>query len=224
MLVRRASDLRERMDEPDCDPARLRNTYAQFELVNRLMTGWRRAFLRYLSPRLVAGSTLLDLGCGGGDLARSFARWGEKRGAPLRITAIDPDPRALAFAVSRPPVAGVEYLRCDAEALARTGRRFDCVVSNHVLHHLSADEVTGFLQLSGALARQVALHSDVRRHPGAWLAFGLVKPLFRDSFIVEDGLRSIRRAFTPDELRALLPSGWRHEAAAPFRNLAVLER
>lgn len=210
------------MDDPDCDPVRLHNTYVQFALVNRLVSGWERVFRRYLAPRLARGSTVLDVGCGGGDLARRLARWGERRGTPLRITAVDPDPRALAFARTR-PVAGVRYLEVDAEELANDGRRFDCVISNHVLHHLPADRITGFLELSGQLSAGLALHNDLRRHAAAWLAFSLTRPFFLRSFIVEDGLRSIRRSFTPDELRDLLPSGWRVDTLAPFRNLVVRE-
>jgi 2-polyprenyl-3-methyl-5-hydroxy-6-metoxy-1,4-benzoquinol methylase len=227
VLGRRASALRERMDEPDCDPLLLRNTYAQFDLVNRMVAGWERLFRRYLAPRLTAGSSVLDVGCGGGDLARRLAAWGERRGVPLRVTAIDPDPRALAFARAQPAAgtgAGIEYLRADAEALAATGRRFDCVISNHLLHHLPAGSLARFLQVSGELSRSLALHNDLSRHGAAWLAFSLTRPFFRRSYIVEDGLRSIRRSFTPTELRALVPDGWRVEAMAPFRTLAILER
>lgn len=224
MLHERASELRERMDAPDCDQELLSNTYAQFATVNRLLSGWGRAFRLHLAPRLTAGSTLLDVGCGGGDLARRIARWGISRGEPLHVTAIDPDPRALAFATSQPPVEGVEYRSCSAQELAERGDSFDCVISNHVLHHLDDEEVSDFLEVSASLTRRVALHNDLRREPVAWFAFALTRPLFRRSFIVDDGLRSIRRSFTPAELEELLPSGWRLERLAPFRQLVLLER
>jgi 2-polyprenyl-3-methyl-5-hydroxy-6-metoxy-1,4-benzoquinol methylase len=227
VLGRRASDLRERMDEPDCDRLLLRNTYAQFALVNRMVTGWDRLFRRYLAPRLAPGSSVLDVGCGGGDLARRLVAWSGSRGVPLTVTAIDPDPRALAFAreqTAAGPGAAIEYLLADAEELAAAGRRFDCVISNHLLHHLPAGELPRFLEVSGELSRSLALHNDLRRHGAAWLAFSLTRPLFRRSYIVEDGLRSIRRAFTPAELRVLCPDGWRVESLAPFRTLAILER
>jgi hypothetical protein len=41
------------------------------------------------------------------------------------------------------------------------------------------------------------------------------------TFIRVDGLRSIRRSFTVPELRDVLPGGWRAEAAAPHRVLAI---
>ena len=212
------------MDEPDCDPVRLRNTYAQFARVNRWLSGWRKVFERLLEPRLTPGASLLDIGCGGGDLARSLRRWSMAAGSPLEITAVDPDPRALAFAAQRTAPGEISYLQLTAEELLERGGRFDFVVSNHLIHHLEESRLHAFLEASERLGRRLVVHNDLRRHPAALLAFALTGPLFPRSYIVEDGLRSIRRSYTPVELRSLLPSGWRHETLAPFRNLLVFER
>lgn len=239
MLGERASWLRERMDDPACDPLLLRNTYRQFARVNALVTGWRRVFALHLAPRLKSGSTVLDVGCGGGDLARSLSLWSERAGTPVSVTAIDPDPRAIEFARSSPAPAGagfgravgagarlasVDFRLASAEELLSAGERFDVVVSNHLLHHLADAELPNFLETTAALARAAVIHNDMSRHPLAFAAFSLARPLFPRSFIVEDGLRSIRRAFTPDELRRRVPSGWRVLTFAPFRNLVILER
>ena len=57
----------EEMDRPDCDPVRLERTYAQFPLINAVVSGWRRNYLRYVRPVLAAqgGGTVLDIGAGG---------------------------------------------------------------------------------------------------------------------------------------------------------------
>src|SRR5690606_10838243 len=141
----RATWLRERMDDPDCDPTLLRNTYGQFALVNASISGWGRVFARHVAPLLEPGSTILDVGCGGGDLARRFRIWSERSGTPARVTAIDPDSRAIDFARSAAATHGVEYRHVSAEDLLRSGERFDVVVSNHVLHHLADEAVAPFL-------------------------------------------------------------------------------
>lgn len=212
------------MEDGDCDPLLLRNTYAQFSTVNRVVAGWGRLIERFLAPRLEAGSTVLDVGCGGGDLVRRLASWGESRGTPLAVTGIDPDARALSFARSRAVPRGVEYRRASLEELAANGERFHFVLSNHLLHHLSSDRVAPFLEASAAVVERTALHNDLRRHWLALAAFSLTGPLFPRSFIREDGVRSIRRSFIPSELRPLLPPGWRVEPMVPFRNLVILER
>lgn len=224
MLSERASWLRERMDDPACDPLLLRNTYRQFARVNPLVSGWRRVFEQHVVPRLHTTSTILDVGCGGGDLARSLRVWSERAGNAVSVTAIDPDPRAIEFARSEPAPSGVAFRHASAEELLGAGERFDVVVSNHLLHHLGDAELLPFLLTTAALARHAVLHNDMSRHPVAFAVFSLTRPFFPKSFIVEDGLLSIRRAFTADELRRRLPSGWRVVTLAPFRNLLLLEK
>lgn len=211
------------MDDRECDPQLLDNTYRQFARVNAAISGWGRVFSRHVAPHLSPGASILDVGCGGGDLARRFLAWSERAGAAARVTGIDIDPRAVDYAHTAPGTAGVEFRMASAEDLVRTGERFDVVVSNHVLHHLTDDELVPFLEVTAALARRAVVHSDGVRHPVAYGAFALSKPLFPRSFIVEDGLRSIRRSFTPTELRRAVPTGWVVRTLFPYRQLVMLE-
>lgn len=218
-LQKRAAHLREAMDDPACDLDRLRRTYAQFETLNRWLAGWRRIFDRRLRPVLGSGGSVLDVGCGGGDVARSLERWSAEVGVALDITGIDRDERALAFARAKTTGATVRYRRATPEELLAEGRRYDVVISNHVVHHLTEAEVVPFLDTTAALARKLVLHNDLRRSDLAYLAFAPLGLLVRGSFIVPDGLISIRRAFRPAELRRRLPEAWRVERHEPFRML-----
>lgn len=240
MLSERAIWLREQMDDPACDPLLLRNTYRQFARVNALVTGWRRVFARHLAPRLRNGTTILDVGCGGGDLARNLSEWSRRAGVRVYVIAIDPDPRAIGYATSAPLAAGaglarpchaknrqpraVDFRQTTAEELAWSSERFDIVVSNHLLHHLADAAIPSFLETTAALANGLVIHSDMSRHPLAYSAFSLTRPLFPQSFIVDDGLTSIRRAFTPDELRRRVWGDWEVRTMVPFRNLVILEK
>jgi len=227
LLRRRDEALRERMDEPDCDPTVLDRTYGQFAVLNQLLSGWHGAWTRTLRPAARAAATdrgvaeLLDVGCGGGDLARRLAAWAARDGVPLRILAIDPDQRALAFARRRTVPPSVTFGDDDALDLAAEGARFDLVVSNHVLHHLAVDEVATFLRASDQLARSTVLHNDLRRNPLAIPAFALFSLPFRGSYIREDGFRSIRRAYLPSELRPHLPPGFEAKPVGRFRQWIV---
>jgi len=221
VLRRRAGHLRERMDDPTCDPERLRATYAQFGAVNRLVSGWRLLYRRVLRPRLRPGRPyhLLDIGFGGGDIPRALLAWAEQDGVLLHVTAIDPDPRAAAFAQALPPSLHLSFEQIDTAGLLRRGAQFDFVVSNHLLHHLADAEV---VQLCGDSAQLggVVLHSDIARADTAYLGFAvLTAPFFRSSFITPDGLTSVRRSYTPAELRAVVPSGWRVSRPYPYRLL-----
>lgn len=221
-LVTRDERATEQMDDPDCDPAMLERTYAQFRLVNAVVAGWRATYRHQLRPHLRPDrpTTVLDVGSGGGDLARALARWAHRDGLDLRVTGIDPDPRAHAWARRQPPIAGVQFRRALSSELVAEGERFDLVVSNHLLHHLTADELQGLLADSRHLARTAAVHSDIQRGRLGYAQFSVgTWPLFRGSFIREDGLTSIRRSYTADELRPLVPQDWEVTATGRWRLL-----
>ncbi|TQL48725.1 2-polyprenyl-3-methyl-5-hydroxy-6-metoxy-1,4-benzoquinol methylase [Homoserinimonas aerilata] len=221
--MRRQPHLRELMDGPDCDPDALRRTYAGFGILNPVVSGWGATYRRLLRPLLSASvpRTLLDVGSGGGDLARRLARLARRDGLLLEVTGVDPDARAHAYA-SAHPAPGVRFVRATA---AQLDERFDFVVSNHVLHHLS--DVPGFLVETSRLARVMTVHSDISRSRFASVAFGAATapffpgPACGGSFIRPDGLVSIRRSFTPAELRELAGPDWRVIALNPTRLLAV---
>nr|WP_276612359.1 class I SAM-dependent methyltransferase [Kineococcus vitellinus] len=214
----------ELMDDPDCDLPALERTYAHFRVVNAVVAGWQLAYRRHVRPLLRDDrvTTVLDVGCGGGDLARALARWARRDGRRAQVTGIDPDPRAHAWAVRQPPVPGVSFRCAHSSDLVAEGRRFDLVVSNHVLHHLDEDGLRTLLEDSRALARDRVAHSDIARGAWAYRLFSLgSRPLAAGSFVREDGLTSIRRSYTPAELAAAAGPGWRVERPWPARNLLL---
>jgi 2-polyprenyl-3-methyl-5-hydroxy-6-metoxy-1,4-benzoquinol methylase len=115
---------------------------------------------------------------------------------------------------------GLSFRRAFSADLVAEGARFDFVVSNHVLHHLSARQLGGLLFDSERLVVDGGrvLHSDIERNSFAYVGFGLATwPFFRNSFIRADGLTSIRRSYTAQELRAAVPSPWRVVREFPSR-------
>ncbi|MET0886711.1 MAG: class I SAM-dependent methyltransferase [Mycetocola sp.] len=225
-LSTRDDALVERMDEPSCDRDTLFRTYADFPRVNRVVSGWRTTYLSQIRPRFTGPvHSLVDIGSGGGDVARALIDWARRDGVKLDVTAIDPDPRAADYVRTLPPALGFAYRECSSTDLVDEGARFDFVVSNHVLHHLAAAELGTVLADSKRLARRAVVHSDIRRSGAAYLLFSaFTAARFRGSFIREDGLLSIRRSYSRDELAALAPRGWTVKTQAPFRLLLVFER
>lgn len=222
-LSERDRDLRELMDDPDCDPRALDRTFRRFAVVNALVSGWRAVWRTHVMPALPPSGPgrVLDLGCGGGDLARALVRWAASDGFEVEVVGVDPDPRAIA-AATRTRQRGVTFREQTSADLAAAGERFDVVVSNHVLHHLDDDGWHGFLADSEHLATSRVIHSDIRRSRAAYRSYAIAAPLVAaGTFVRVDGLRSIRRSFTVPELRSALPAGWVAEAAAPHRVLAV---
>jgi 2-polyprenyl-3-methyl-5-hydroxy-6-metoxy-1,4-benzoquinol methylase len=226
-LARRDDDLRELMDDPACDPERLRRTLERFGVVNRLIAAWGTVYRNRVRPALATATgpvRLLDIGCGGGDVLRGLVARARADGFSVSAVGIDPDARSLAVARAAHPVRGVEFRQVDSAALAAAGERFDVVVSSHVVHHLSRNELQGVLRDSERLATRLAVHSDIARSRLAYAAYAIgITPLAPGTFLRTDGLRSIRRSWTAEELAEVVPTGWRVERPAPFRLLAVHE-
>ncbi|ARC57579.1 Ubiquinone/menaquinone biosynthesis C-methyltransferase UbiE [Frondihabitans sp. 762G35] len=233
-LTHRETRALELMDDPDCDLVALERTYRHFALVNGVVAGWRRVYRRRIRPLLEASPdgrlTVLDIGSGAGDVPRALADRARRDGYHLDILAVDPDPRAHAFATAerRSPVPGaapgrdatLAFDRTTSRALVDEGRRFDLVLSNHVLHHLDPVDLGDLLDDSARLATTLVLHNDIERSRLAYLLYAAATLLpFRGSFIRHDGLLSIRRSYRVDELRREVPAGWKVEGQFPFRLL-----
>ena len=227
-LAVRDERLVELMDDPGCDPDRLRATLRRFGTINRLVSGWGAVYRRILGPQLAAlgrPARVLDIGSGGGDLVLRLAAAARRDGLDVEWTGIDPDPRSHEVALERGGVDGVTFRCADAATLVGEGATFDAVLSNHVLHHLG-DALPGFAAESLDLSHGMVLHSDIER---SRLAYGLyavgITPFAPGTFLRTDGLRSIRRSYTAAELAAVLddamPGAWTVQTAAPFRVLAM---
>lgn len=221
-LTSRNTDLSEQMDHPDCDPVLLERTFRSFSTVNRLLSGWGRVYRREIRPHLAGHGgpmTIMDVGCGGGDVLVWLVERARRDGFAVDGIGIDPDPRAIAFARAHRHVEGVRF----EEMWLKDAAMADIVISNHMLHHLDDGEVVDMLRESRRHARVAVIHNDIRRGLLPLVLFQFLRPFFLNSFICGDGTLSIRRSFRPDELGALAGkpeaarSSWRLLRAGPFR-------
>lgn len=224
-LATRDTALAELMDDPACDPALLQRTLQRFELVNRLVSGWGVVYRTHVRPMLADSDgvvRILEIGCGAGDVLRRVVRRARADGFAVEGVGIDPDERALEVAERASGLAHVHYRRAYSRELVEEGSRFDLVISNHVVHHLDSAQLDGVIADSDALATRLSLHADIARGRIAYAAYAVgITPLAPGTFLRTDGLRSIRRSYTAQELAAALPDDWAVEQPVPFRLLAV---
>jgi len=218
-LSRRATD-GELLDEGVPDDEALRSL-ADIRFVNRWLgnLGRLRSIVRpYL--RSSAGPRLLDVGCGSADIPADLLR-----AAPARTLAVGVDIKMLHLTAAPPEVRRV---RADVRALPFRPGSFDVVLASLFLHHFDAPEVAAVLQGLFALTRGALVINDLRRARVPYVFGKATFPLlFRSRVSVEDGLLSIRRGFTEDELAAAFAEARipvRIERAFPYRLLAVAER
>lgn len=228
-LYNRQPDLVEQMDKEDCDPVKLKNTYIQFSLINGMLSNWKRIYRKRIRPEFENDPnrkySLLDIGFGGGDIPLSIARWANQDGFKLEITAIETDQRAFEYAQNLCDNSSfVTFLNCSSSDLIKQEKHFDIVVSNHVLHHLDKSSTFNILDETKHLATSLVIFNDIERSDIGYFLFNVFsRLLFRNSFITEDGLTSIKRCYTKRELAEIAPYGWKVERSFPFRLLLSYE-
>lgn len=202
-LTRPRPDHPEILDDRATDPHLVRRSMRDVALSNRLFGG-TRAVLQELAgqgARLPATATLLDVGTGLGDIPAAAARLAARNGTAFFTIGVDASPdlaRASATRVDAVVVA-------DAAALPFRDSSVDVVLCSQLLHHFAADTAAVVLQELNRVASRSVILGDIRRSrlaaAGLWLASF---PLGFHSVSRHDGVASIRRGFTPDELRALV--------------------
>lgn len=226
-LKERKEHLTEKMDQPDCDKELLFNTYQQFTTINRLISGWQRIYKNHIRPLVKDQSksySLLDIGCGGGDIIRLLDRLSKKDGFDLKFTGLDPAERAIQFLSDQQWPKNISFQKATLKDFVQENRSFDIVISNHLVHHLKESELKIICDDAEKLAGKKVLFNDIERSDIGFASFKLAAtPLFRNSFIVEDGLTSIQRSFRKNELQHALPEGWRVQRQFPFRLLAIYD-
>ncbi len=226
-LQNRAKDIRELMDDPNCNNEMLERTYENFSVINYWLSCWQRVFNRFILPQLSKSSenTLLDIGFGGGDIPEMMQKLANNKGYNLTITAVETDQRALDFVNKMYPDSEVNYLLASDREILESGKNYDFVISNHVIHHLNEKELKTLADTSIQLCNKSILFNDLSRNYLAYyLHFLLTSIAFRNSFIGPDGLKSIRRSYIKSELENVLGEGWKVKSLFPFRLLAMYEK
>ena len=209
-LLPRRKEAEELLDQTGHDPAELAANLRDIRTVNRV-AGGTAIVLRHL-PRLLAHippdcpAEILDLATGSGDIPRALITWAERQRRPLRLTVTDRSPEILTEA--RRLLAGlpdVTSTLCDARAVPMPARSFDVVICSLTLHHFPPGEAVQVLREMDRLSRTGFVLNDIRRSRAGYFAAWAVSRIATCNRLTRHDMPlSVLRAYTPDELRALL--------------------
>jgi hypothetical protein len=194
----------ELLDHPDADPQAVAASLRHIAVANTWFGGWwamRRGLERIVLHARQRRLTLLDVGCGTGDLARQAAVWGKRRGIDIVPIGLERHPTAARLTLGQ----GTPVLLGCAGALPIRERSVDLVVASQLVHHLTPEAIVAFSQAADRVARTGVIIADLRRSSMAQAGFWVGSRLLAfDLATRTDGLTSIRRGFRSDELAALL--------------------
>jgi SAM-dependent methyltransferase len=201
---RRRSHEQEWLDRDDIDPAELKVVLHDLARFNTAFFG-HSPILRWLGRILGrktsgAAPTILDIGCGYGDLLRAIRRWANKRNLKPTLLGVDLNPETIRIAREVTDQADqIDFAVMDVFDLPPE-RTFDIIVSSLVAHHLGDEKLRDFLVLLERASTQGWLIYDLQRHRLLYEVIGAASRLARlHPMVTKDGQISVMRSLTRKE-------------------------
>ena len=144
--------------------------------------------------------TLVDIGCGYGDLLRAVRRWARKRGRSMKLIGIDLSPQVVGVARAATVAADdIDYQAVDIFDYQPTAP-IDFVTTSLVTHHLPDQMIVRFLRWMEATARRGWVIYDLQRSVVPFYFIALAGWLMRlHPVVLYDGRVSVARSLTRGE-------------------------
>jgi 2-polyprenyl-3-methyl-5-hydroxy-6-metoxy-1,4-benzoquinol methylase len=146
--------------------------------------------------------TIVDIGCGNGDMLRVLSNYGNDNNYSFNLIGID----ANAFTVNHAKKLSESYsnitFKCeDIFEYDFTQLKCDIILCTLTLHHFKNPEIESLLITFYANSKLGIVINDLHRSSLAYRLFQIICFLFQlNSMSREDGLTSILRGFKKDEL------------------------
>lgn len=207
-------DLRERrlrpewMDQGGVDPRALDIAHRSLEIYNWLSSTHRKLWApisRLAQQRGASGIRVLDVGCGGGDMAVKLAQTAQSSGLNVTIDGCDLSTTAVALATRRAEAAGVpcQFFTFDVGHDVWP-REYDVICSSLFLHHLPTSLVETVMGDMARAAKEMVLINDLMRSRIGYLIIRIGTLIVTRSPLARyDGPISVAGAFTTAELRQM---------------------
>jgi 2-polyprenyl-3-methyl-5-hydroxy-6-metoxy-1,4-benzoquinol methylase len=206
-LARRRREA-EFMDDPalcEREHAHALSGLARINAVSRTAAAIWPPIARLAATRSDSSLSLLDVACGGGEVALTLARRARRHGVTLTVSGCDISPTAVRFAATHAEARSIAgdffHLNALSDPLSA---HYDVITTTLFLHHLENADIVALLQKLAAHADCLIVSDLLRDSMGYALAW-LGTRLFSASRIVHvDGLRSVRAALDMPEARSLV--------------------
>jgi ubiquinone/menaquinone biosynthesis C-methylase UbiE len=191
----------ELLDSDNGTPEEVAASLQDLRRINRWFggTSTTRSMIQAVSRRRgKAEMSLLEVAAGSGYVPGQVREQLSSSGIQLQVTLLDRVAGHLGSSHGSPRLAA------DALALPFPDGSFDLVSSNLFAHHLSPGELVGFVRETLRVCREAVLINDLVRSPLHLAAVYAGFPLYRSRLTRHDAPASVRQAYTPGEMRAML--------------------
>jgi ubiquinone/menaquinone biosynthesis C-methylase UbiE len=187
------------IDDMTLDRETTASVLRELAVINRYLGGYSTTLgaVEDLAGSGAAPLRVLDVGAGGGDMARALVGWGRARARRVEVVSVDLSFSAVVYARERlADLPEASVVQADVLALPFADGAFDVAICALFLHHFEQPAVARILTALDRASRLGVVVNDLHRHPLAYAGIWLLTRLFPASAIVRnDGPLSVLRAF-----------------------------
>ena len=200
------SDKPEIMDDFAMEGEILREALDKIAKINQLLGGNQLTLqgVQELIVKIPNGTeiTIVDVGCGNGDMLRTLADYGIKHNFNFRLIGIDANNFTINHAVKLSKnYPNISYRCEDVFDKSFTELKYDIVLCTLTLHHFKEEEILRLMTVFNANSKIGIVINDLQRSALAYRLFQVLCFVFRlNSMSREDGLVSILRGFKKEDL------------------------
>jgi len=195
------------MDDLNCSGEIVNQTLRELDTINHLLGGnyvtlnGAKELLHSIDKSKTI--TLVDLGCGSGDMLRRLSRQHSR--SQIELIGIDANPNITAFARAHTHDNRIRFETLDIFSEEFRKRKFDIIIGTLFFHHFTSDQLVVFFSQLKYQANVGIVINDIHRHPMAYYSIKALTQLLSKSPMVKfDAPLSVRRAFRKKELVEIL--------------------
>ena len=200
----RSSEM-EIMDDFTMEGVLFRDTLDKLEIINRFLGGNSVTIngLKKLLENQPKNKTItiVDLGCGNGDILRDISKFGRKNNYSFKLIGIDANLAATEYAKElSKEYSELSFKTMDILSEDFKKQSYDVVLCTLFLHHFKNEELISFLKTTTDKATIGVVVNDLHRHKLAYYLFKLIGFFIKNKMVRQDGLTSVLRAFKREDL------------------------
>lgn len=199
------STKKEIMDDLDMSGTLLISSLDQLANINQWLGGNRITIkgLKTLLQNVSKAQTIsiVDLGCGNGDMLRKVAAFGKKNGYTFQLMGIDANQATIDYAIELSVnFPEITYSKEDVLSKEFSAHTYDIAMCTLFLHHFEDQVALNLIETLIQKAKFGLIVNDLHRHWLAYYLFSLLTWVLRNHMTREDGLTSILKAFKRKDL------------------------
>lgn len=197
---------KEFMDDPEFQGEDLIESFRFIKLVNQF-GGGRLAVINCIQKALKdvpfdKTISILDVGCGIGDMGNAIIRWGKSCGRNIHYFGLERSEHILSEAKKQTHGENITFLQGDL--FSKDIPDVDLTIISMVLHHFDDREVVSAIRNLASKSRIALLINELERSIYPYLLCQFLTIGMRNSNSRYDALLSIRKGFTTKEMHDLI--------------------